>query len=226
MNPTRFCTVLLAALVSLCLSMAGAQPVPNAPMANDFIHSDLPLFGGATTEKWPRAFQAGEDFGCESRVAFGDWELRETDGESDAEWFSVTNYGVFHCWANVRRADRREDLAGVESRPAFFVLLGTTEAENRDIELWALQLGARPGSDYLLLSRPIEAGRIATFRVLQTACPRGSARDGHALGILMTRYCAINTQAELLRLARRMAQHPARGTLTLVEPDGDEASRE
>lgn len=219
MTLARPFTFFLAALLPLCWSPVEARPDADAPMANDFIHSDLPLFGEATTEKWPRAFQSADDFGCESRVPFGDWALRDADGEDDAEWFSMTNYGVFHCWANVGRADRREDLASAEVRPAFFVLLGTTKVENGETELWALQLGARPGSDYLLLSRPHAEGRITTFSDLQTECPRGRMRNGDPLSILTTRYCAINSPTELLRLAQRMAQRPARGTLTLAEPD-------
>src|SRR5262249_26065662 len=155
-------------------------------------------------------FAEGNDFGCASRVRFGDWALRRTgtENDEDAEWYRVENYGVMHCWAVVGYANRREDLSTAGSRPSFFVFLGTARLANRDLELWALQLGARPGSDYLLLARsPAEAG-IDAFDVLQTECPRAKLRRGRSVDILLVSYCAIDPRSDLLVLARRMVRRP------------------
>lgn len=217
MSATRFVPFLLAAFVLFGLSPARSQP-DSGEVARDLIHSDVPLFrGGENT--WPQAFFERDAPGCASRVAFGDWVLREGDAEDeDAEWYRVLNYGVFHCFALVARSPRREDLEFSEHRPSFFVLLGTVQVEDSVTELWALQMGVRPGSDYLLLSRPQGEGAIDRFSVLQAQCPRASVRDPGTLSILLTRYCAMNTRADLLRLARRMAQRPPRAMLSLVEP--------
>lgn len=84
-----------------------------------------------------------------------------------------------------------------------------------------MQIGARPGSEYLLLSRDPAEGLIDKFNVLQTACPRDNVRDGGSLDILLTRYCTIKSRTELIRLARRMTQHPPRGSLTRVSVGGE-----
>jgi hypothetical protein len=222
MAATRFVTFLLAAFVLLGLSPARSQP-DSGEVARDLIHSDVPLFR-AGENTWPQAFFEEDSSGCASRVAFGDWALREADAEDDGvEWYRVLNYGVFHCFAVVARARQREELEFSEHSPSFFVLLGTVQIEDNVTELWALQMGVRPGSDYMLLSRPQGEGAIDRFSVLQAQCPRANVRDPGTLSILLTRYCAINTRADLLRLARRMAQRPPRATLSFVEPPDEGA---
>ncbi len=216
--------VTIAAALVLATS-ARAQLVNE--MASDLIHSDLPIFGRGGENEWPQHFFDEDSFGCASRVAFGDWVLRETGEENDdaAQWYRFTNYGVFHCWANTFRAYERERLNGADFHPTFFVLLGTAQIDGESVELWAIQIGARPGSEYLLLSRGPDDGLVDRFNVLQTQCPRANVRDVGSLDILLTRYCAINSRAELIRLARRMAQRPPLGTLARVA-NAEETSEE
>jgi hypothetical protein len=219
-----FLVLLLAGAVGLGAWPAASQPRSDGQIVRDLIHSDLPLLAGGAENKWPQSFHNEESFGCVSRVAFGDWVLRELSEEDDdnAEWYRFQNYGAFHCFALVGRAYLREELDGAEFRPSYFVLLGTVEIENNRTELWAVQIGARPGSDYLLLSRPTGDGDIGTFNVLQTQCPRANVRDAGSISIILTRYCAINTRTDLVRLARRMAQRAPVGALTLVETNADD----
>ena len=192
-------------------------------MADDILHSDLPIFGRGGDNEWPQHFYDDDSFGCTSRVAFGDWVFRERGAESDGDvqWYRFSNYGVFHCWANTFRAYERASLEGADFYPSFFAFLGSTSVDGSDIELWTVQIGARPGSQYLLLSRSQAEGLIETFTVLQTECPRANVRDGGSLDILLTRYCAVDSRSELVRLARRMAQRPALGTLTRVPADDE-----
>jgi len=171
---------------------------------------------------WPQSFFNKKSFGCTSRVAFGDWLLSEHDGE-ESTWFRVANYGVFHCFALVASASERRALEDVELEPSFFVLLGTAEIGGNERELWAIQIGGRPGSEYILLSRSPKEGLIDSFEVLQSRCPSANVRDAGPIDILITRYCSLNTQAELLRLARQMVRMPAVGTLSL-SPIDDETS--
>jgi hypothetical protein len=219
----RFASPLNAILVAALLfaPSAGSQSVDE--IADDLIHSDLPIFGSGDDNKWPQHFSDDGSFGCTSRVAFGDWAFRETgaEDEDDVVWYRFTNYGVFHCWANTIRADEREELDKADFKPSFFVLLGTAKVDGSDVELWALQIGARPGSEYLLLSRAPGESLIERFNVLQSACPRANVREGDALDTLLTRYCAINSRRELNRLARRMAQLPPHGTLIRVPLDDE-----
>lgn len=187
-------------------------------MASDLIHSDLPIFGQGSDNEWPQPFNDGDSFGCTSRVAFGDWAA---EFEGEVQWYRFSS-GVFHCWANTLRAYERAELDGADFHPSFFVFLGSTNVEGNDIELWTLQIGARPGSEHLLLSRAPAEGLIDYFTLLQTECPRANVRDAGALDILLTRYCAVNSRTELIRLARRMARRPALGTLTHVPDDYQE----
>lgn len=221
----RLARLAIHAWIVVCFVVAthnGALAESTSEMASDLLHSDLPLFGDETEAKWPQAFADKESFGCSSRVAFGDWMLRAVDEEEDdADWYRVQNYGVFHCWAMVGSALRREELPGADLRPSFFVYLGVESREGLEVELWTIQMGARPGSDYLLLSRVRSQDRIEKFDVLQTDCPRANTRDAGSVDILLTRYCAIDSRDQLLSLASRMVQRPPRGTLSFVGPGAD-----
>jgi len=226
---TRFdelftCSAVPAAILVAALLIAPSVNGQSADeMARDLVHSDLPIFGRGGDNEWPQHFYEDDSFGCTSRVAFGDWVFRGygAEGEDDVLWYRFNNYGVFHCWANTFSAHERAKLNNADFLPSFFALLGSTRVNGNDTELWAVQIGAAPGSKYLLLSRSPAEGMIEKFSVLQTACPRVNVRDAGSLDSLLTRYCAINSRNELIRLARRMAQRPPLGTLTLV-PDDDE----
>jgi hypothetical protein len=210
---------LFACLVLLTAAADKAEP---QELVSELIHADLPLFGSAYTDKWPQHFtdSSNGEFGCTSRVKFGDWRLDSAAyGMKRADWYRVTNYGVFHCWANVVTASQRSDLNLSEVRPSFFVFLekiGSTE-------LWTLQMGARPGSDYLLLSRKPTDGVVSEFSVLQQKCPDKNRRDGKNIDILMTRYCAINDVLGLKSLARRMLKLKPLGTLTWTDTSSKES---
>jgi len=218
-----FAVPLAAILVAALLFVPSANSQSVDEIADDLLHSDLPIFGHGGDDEWPQHFYDDDSFGCTSRVAFGDWVFRErgTQDEDDLSWYRFSNYGVFHCWANTFRAYEREKLDGASFHPSFFVFLGSTRVDGAIVELWTVQIGARPGSEYLLLSRDPAEGLIEKFNVLQTACPRANVRDGGSLDILLTRYCAIGSRSELVRLARRMAQHPPRGSLTRVPADDE-----
>jgi len=108
---------------------------------------------------------------------------------------------------NVAEGDDPETFT--DSRPSFLVELGRVGTK----ELWALQMGARPGSDYILLARPAGKGAIERFEVLQRRCPK-ARMGGPSLDILMTGYCSLNTQGEMLGLAHRMAKLPPLGVMT------------
>lgn len=76
------------------------------------IHSTLPLYTFDWEQTWPRSFSSGDEFGCTSRVAFGDWRFTPDPDNSFGEqhWERFTNYGVFHCAAIMRTADEQGEL--------------------------------------------------------------------------------------------------------------------
>jgi hypothetical protein len=193
----------LAAAILMAFSAAPARA-----QEAELIHSDAPLWTPGNDKVWPQHFTDGDSFGCVHRIRLGVWRYEATDGDFDNAWRRFENYGVFHCWMNVSDGDEPGSFG--ESRPGFLIQLG--DAGGR--ELWALQLGARPGSDYLLLARSAGAGAIDRFEVLQRRCPAAQMRGGPSLDILLTRYCAINSRSEMLAMARRMARLPALGVMT------------
>jgi hypothetical protein len=83
--------------------------------------------------------------------------------------------------------------------------------------LWALQTGARPGSDYVLLSRKPENGIVKRFDVLQRACPKSLMRKTESIDILLTDYCSVNSRSDLIVFARKMAKLPPLASLVWVE---------
>jgi hypothetical protein len=226
---SRFDPLLMFAALPAAMLVAALLFAPSVngqsldEMASDLVHSDLPIFGRGGHNEWPQHFSDDDSFGCTSRVAFGDWVFKEhgAEVEDDVQWYRFSNYGIFHCWANTFRADERARLASADSHPSFFAFLGSTSVNGSDIELWTVQIGARPGSQYLLLSRDPAERLIEKFNVLQTACPRANVRDAGSLDILLTRYCAVNSRGELIRFARRMAQRLPLGSLTRVAADDE-----
>jgi hypothetical protein len=220
MTSTAFSATLMVAAL---LSTTPVQGQSGEAMASDLLHADLPLFGHGGDDEWPQRTRDEQSTGCGSRVVFGDWIFQRLGTEVPQEsWYRFANQGVFHCWANTFRAGQRAALDGAERHPSFFVLLGTTRVDDTELELWAIQIGAVPGSDYLLLSRAPSDELVDAFHVLQTACPRASVRDAGSLDVLLTRYCTVNSRRDLSSLARRMARRPPLGTLTHVPT---EASR-
>ena len=192
-------------------------------LATETIHSDLPLFRDYKT-LWPRNFVDGDDFGCTSRIRFGDWALVSGEGnEAETTWLRIGNYGVFHCAALVSESHGRAELDKTQPRLSFFVELGSVRAGAVNLELWALQKGTAPGSDYMLLARESAPDAIVKFTVLQRECPRGMVRDAGRMDIFGTAYCAVNSRAELVALARKMAKRRPLGNLELRPSESPQA---
>lgn len=193
----------------------------------ELIHAPIPLYTFDWEQVWPRSMVANEDtiVGCETRVAFGDWRFTPNpyDDYADPWWQRIRNYGVFHCAANLLEADEREDLEEGDFSRGLFARIGKGRADGRAWELWVLQKGFVPGSDYVLLAREAEGdGPVRRFTVLQRRCPRASVREADGMDVWTTRYCGIESRAELLALARRMLRAKPLGTLEWVGDNNEE----
>ena len=228
MKTIRLCGLAAAiALGSLAAVPAPARDGERDELVAELVHSELPLYNFAWEDLWPKGFHSGDRFGCTSRVAFGDWRFSPANGEEGREhWERYSNYGVFHCAAILRAADERAKLDKAQWKYGFFVRLGTMRFESHQWELWAIQKGTVPGSDYVLLAR--ESGDhdlIRKFRVLQRRCPRGQSRSTE-LDIWNTRYCAIDSRQELLALARSMMRLPPLGTIERVADPVDSSDED
>ena len=182
---------------------------------NHLIHSDVPLWSSGNDNVWPQHFTYEDGFGCAHPSNFGDWRFTDSDGEH--AWYRFQNHGVFHCWVNVYMADERGALEFAGHKPSFFVELANVDRKKVTYDLWAIQMGARPGSEYLFLARESEKELGDAYLVLQRKCPRHNIRSGPNLSILKTDYCSINSKEELLRLAKKMLKKPPLGILEYVE---------
>jgi len=185
------------------------------------IHSDLPLWGSKSKNVWPQSFVDDTSFGCASKIKFGDWKY--TEGEEIDSWFRLTNYGVFHCYLMVRKAYDRSNLKAKDWQPTYLIEIDQVKHGQKTLGLSILQLGARPGSDYILLAHDKSDDMVKTYYVLQRACSRKNTRTGPEMDILSTRYCAVNSKRELIRMAKKMAKRPPLGKLVFVTSEiGDE----
>ena len=210
---------LLAQIFALPVAAQTADGEPDQ-VDNEFhaqdIRSDLPLYTFDWPDLWPRNFVDGDTFGCESRVAFGDWQVtwHDNDEQDAASWSRITNYGVFHCAAFIGDADDRAELADAEVEIVFFVKLGESDRDGSMVELWAMQEGTVPGSRYILLAREPGDGRVERFSILQSRCPEGAMRrlEGD-FDVWRTSYCVINTREDLLALASAMVALPPMATI-------------
>ena len=193
------------------------QDGENELIADD-IHSDLPLFTFDWDDFWPRGFVDEDSFGCFTKVSYGDWQFTPTELHyDDGYWIRISNYGVFHCAANIQTAGERAELDDGDFSRGFFALLEQgAKLNDEQWELWVLQDGFARGSDYILLARPSgPEGLVEKFSVLQRRCPSGMVREAEGLDVWQTRYCAINSQADLISLAQAMLKLPPLGRLEL-----------
>jgi hypothetical protein len=203
------------ALAALALLPAPAQAEEPVERVAERLHSDLPLYTFAWKAIWPHGFSSDDGFGCVTRVAWGDWRFTPAaGGDRERSWERYTNYGVFHCAAVLRAAGEQAELDDAQRKYGFFVRLGEARLGPDAWELWALQKGMVPGSEYVLLAREAGGeGLIRRFRVLQRRCPAGGIREVGGLDVWTTRYCRIGSRSELLALARRMLRLPPLGTI-------------
>jgi hypothetical protein len=190
---------------------------------DDRVRADLPIYTMTYDELWPRRLAPNDEgtIGCESRVTFGDWKFEPFDEQAaETYWLRLRNFGVFTCAALLNIADEQDQLSDAEEKIAFFVQIGEENVEDPTRELWALQQGTIPGSDYLLLSREINEELVSKFTVLQRKCPIGALRSVLGMDSWLVSYCAINSHEDLLRFANEMLKLPPLGTLEMQEgPD-------
>ena len=221
-----FVTLILL-IASPVLAQSGAQwEDEEEEFVAELIHSDLPLYTFEWENFWPRGFVGEGSFGCVTKVSYGDWQFTSNPAFEfgDSWWLRISNYGVFHCGANILEAYDREELVEGDFSRGFFVQQGEAEHDGKTLEIWALQRGMVPGSDYILLAREPKEGLAEKFTVLQRRCPQGARRELEGgLDVWLTDYCAINSREELWDLSMAMLEFPALGTLEL-RSDSEEAS--
>lgn len=184
------------------------------------LHSDVPLWtenSGANVSPRPM----GDAIGCDGELVTGDWrQTYEPDEEGvapDPVWWRVHSYGSFHCAAVFAWGGERGEYEGDDF--GFFIRLGHDSASGLDLFAW--EIGLRPGSIYVLLAAPA-ASDLTRFSVLDVDCSAGQTRKSEFSSSWVTEYCAIPDQKALLATARTAAKKLPLGTLEHVDPTSAE----
>lgn len=172
------------------------------------IRSDIPLWGENDEGVWPQRIEGSDEIGVTSAFAIGDWRRVSGDCVCDA-WINLKLSGVFHPGYLWRGASGREALPGVESE---ITLIASLETGVAHPHLFAIELGMWGGSRYLLISLDWANGSIKRFTLLDPICDvAGDAahvRKAAFETVYRTEYCAVDSQAALLAIAREATTRP------------------
>lgn len=202
--------------IAIALALTGSPTLAQEVL----IRADLPLWTNyADTHVFPTRFVDEESFGCVSNVRFGDYRRIETGESEPSDWWRIDNYGVNHCALLLSEAPDQDRLENRFRDYAWVIVLDEVQTPVGEVELLALQIGARGGSEYRLLSRPKADATNATISVLNPACPRAFLRDAGSLDVWRTDYCVVASQSALRRLAREAVRRPPAAILEYVRPE-------
>jgi hypothetical protein len=201
----------------LCLA---ALWLPLAAAAEDelLIHSDLPFTPKEGQSISP--FQCGGSDGIASCSVFamGNWRLHRLPCDIDCdEWINLHNAGIFHPVYGFHRSWKKDDT-GADTDLAFIIRL---TREKEPVELYAIEIGLRPGSRYLLVARrPGTKGLVKNLDVLDARCEGDGTnwrRPPEPIDVFLTDYCAVATIDALERMARAALDRPRYATLDWVD---------
>lgn len=227
MSPTS--RALLTALV------VASAFLPEHAVASDaagVLRSDLPLWSESNKGVWPSDCSSENSIAKCSIFAMGDWRRTEADC-ADAEphclsWVRLQMTAVFHARFGYSSAPRREELDLALSEISIIAPLNTSSVPRR---LYALQIGFRGGSRYILLS--VERARdhpIRHLTVLDPRCDRTipgvRVRKAKFSSSYITEYCVAETKSALLGLAQAALNRPPLATLDWIADvpiNGEEA---
>lgn len=210
-------------IVGTLMALALASPVA----AQEYLHSDEPLFTMAD-DPWPRHFFEDDGFGCASIVPMGVWRRVDAPGGnpqadelSNVNRLRFRNYGAFHCaylidWSESDEADDWRDFDY-----GLIGGLGQVDEPDGKLDLYAIQSGFRPGSNYLLVAVRPTKGLITQIIVLEPECPREWVRGKKPYDVWRADYCAVPDLAGLRRLARADARKPPAALLEYVPTEDD-----
>ncbi|MBL6854729.1 MAG: hypothetical protein ISS15_09720 [Alphaproteobacteria bacterium] len=203
---------LKAAVVALSLTTS----VASASAEDVLIRSDLPLPIGSDQKEYPIPCNTDKSFGMCSRFALGDWKTQPAEcGDPDCAFWtrleiaSVIDGGYAYGTANTQAA------LGGNFEPVAIIKL----EPDRSSTLFAIQVGYRGGSTYILLSTPPRDGLIKNATVLEPRCmalPHVESRQRHEPLFLRTDYCAVNSMKALVAIARDAMNRAPAATMTWV----------
>lgn len=211
-----------AAFAGLTLGLSAS------PVSGQELRSDSPLWTYETEPNealFPRSFLDADSFGCVHAIPTGLYRWTGAE-EAEPRYWSLDNYGVFHCALLFGTAHEPEETSDAFIDYAWIVKLGdVVENDGSETELMALQIGIRSGSQYILLRR--RKGDREHLEQLAPECPPSAERRTATIDIWQQDVCVVASQDQLRSMARDAHRRPAAGRLDLIPaPAEDETTDE
>ena len=184
------------------------------------IRSDLPLWSESDEGVWPVSVMTEGSFGMASIFSQGDWKVEETDctsrdADDCATWMSLQITSVFHPRFSFREALTREALKHTESEISVLVDL---DQKSKGAKIFALQIGFRGGSRYMLVSASSETTPIKQMTLLDARCLTGQPgverRKAAFSSIYLTDYCSVSSKVALRSIAHDALRRAPLGRLS------------
>lgn len=187
------------------------------------LRSDLPLWAPESDGVEPFSFHNQDGFGCATNIGTGEYVLHLTDEDKDQPAWRIHLMitGFVHCAFTFSEGYDESNL-GAARTSAWAIPLDTVSTNAGEVEILALQIGARPGSEYRLFTRSPEGALDRPLTLLDPRCPRGMKRRLSQLSTWRTDYCAVPNRAALRRIARDAARRPPVGVFMPENADTSE----
>ncbi|HEX4301435.1 MAG TPA: hypothetical protein VHZ78_01485 [Rhizomicrobium sp.] len=200
-------------LLPLVLGFSTAVHAADFPIT---LHGDLPLAPGPGITYWPQEFETASGPGIGSRLAIGDWRIvplgcDPAKDEDCVRWMRLTMGSAVHRYYNIGEAYRRTDLHGDDG----LIIELSPELPN----VYALQIGFVGGSRYILFSTKESKDLVKQAVLLDPRCldmPGAEFRQSPYQEIHDTGYCAVNSMAALVAIARAAEARPPQATMEWI----------
>lgn len=200
-----------------CVGFLFLAAVP-ALAQDTVLRSDLPILATRNQPAWPQSCgeKSKNEISMCSSFALGDWKEQPTNCFGSAldkcafwvrlEIFSVLDGGYVYSEAN--------DRAGLPWTGDIAEIIELVPSSG----LYAIRVGARGGSKYILLSA--HGAPIKEASILDAQCPEHSKeaerRDGASL-IVRTDYCNVHNMDGLIKIGLEALNRAPFATLRYIE---------
>jgi hypothetical protein len=214
-------------LVTACLAIGALMATTHNARAELWLRSDLPLSGTPGTTSWPQPCPETDRnvIAMCARFALGIWREQFANCGADhsdqcQQWMKLEIYSLTDGGLSYWEAYRRDGF-GDSSDPAAIIELSSPSDV---VGLYAIQIGFRGGSRYLLVSASRNGRPITRASILDVRCPIG-ARDARMRKaryptFFLPDYCVVDSVGALRRMAQEALNRSPFATMEWVENPG------
>jgi hypothetical protein len=183
---------------ALALTATGAA-------ADPWVRADIPVKTKDWQEPWPRGCSSKDEIAMCSRFETGNWRVRLTEcGTACEHWATLRFFSAIDGGYTYGEGYAEEPGAEPQgAEPAYIIPLAREGVGG--VGLYALEVGFRDGSRYILLSTRNDGAMIDRASVLDTRCPvhmKGVEQRKSSRRFFFTEYCAVSSVEALEAMAR------------------------